>query len=288
MLLSAAARSCATRPDAGRDAIRELLSGNYCRCTGYQAIVDAIEAVLRSPTQPASSPILGGLRHEASRRMNARVLISPTRRRGQTARQANADAGTGRRAPFIGQSAAAHRGTPAAAGARHLPRRRAAAAGRARGVRAQPARPRPDRRPVAAGRAGAPRRDRGRRRPHAGRLVHALGRRARPPEGHQVGRAARDRDRPRLLAGRGGGGDRRARPGTRPRTPSTTSWSTGSRCPPVVDMHAAREGARVIHPQLGDNVCFHRELVTEGFDEAFAKAPTSWSSGPTASRATPA
>ena len=28
-----------------RDAIREHLSGNYCRCTGYQAIVDAIAAV---------------------------------------------------------------------------------------------------------------------------------------------------------------------------------------------------------------------------------------------------
>jgi aerobic carbon-monoxide dehydrogenase small subunit len=26
-----------------RDAIREHISGNYCRCTGYQAIVDAIE-----------------------------------------------------------------------------------------------------------------------------------------------------------------------------------------------------------------------------------------------------
>ena len=25
--------------------IREALSGNYCRCTGYQAIVDAIDAV---------------------------------------------------------------------------------------------------------------------------------------------------------------------------------------------------------------------------------------------------
>jgi carbon-monoxide dehydrogenase small subunit len=31
-----------------RDAIREHLSGNYCRCTGYQAIVDAIEAVARA------------------------------------------------------------------------------------------------------------------------------------------------------------------------------------------------------------------------------------------------
>ena len=28
-----------------RDAIREHISGNYCRCTGYQAIVDAIEAI---------------------------------------------------------------------------------------------------------------------------------------------------------------------------------------------------------------------------------------------------
>jgi carbon-monoxide dehydrogenase small subunit len=28
-----------------RETIREQISGNYCRCTGYQAIVDAIEAV---------------------------------------------------------------------------------------------------------------------------------------------------------------------------------------------------------------------------------------------------
>jgi carbon-monoxide dehydrogenase small subunit len=34
------------RPNATREEIREHLSGNYCRCTGYQAIVDAIEAVL--------------------------------------------------------------------------------------------------------------------------------------------------------------------------------------------------------------------------------------------------
>jgi aerobic carbon-monoxide dehydrogenase small subunit len=31
-----------------RAAIREYLSGNYCRCTGYQAIVDAVEAVARA------------------------------------------------------------------------------------------------------------------------------------------------------------------------------------------------------------------------------------------------
>ncbi|WP_407151382.1 (2Fe-2S)-binding protein [Bradyrhizobium sp. ORS 86] len=31
-----------------RQAIREHLSGNYCRCTGYQAIVDAVEATARA------------------------------------------------------------------------------------------------------------------------------------------------------------------------------------------------------------------------------------------------
>lgn len=31
-----------------RAAIREHLSGNYCRCTGYQAIVDAVEEVAKA------------------------------------------------------------------------------------------------------------------------------------------------------------------------------------------------------------------------------------------------
>ena len=34
-----------TEPD--RDRIREHLSGNYCRCTGYQAIIDAVETTAR-------------------------------------------------------------------------------------------------------------------------------------------------------------------------------------------------------------------------------------------------
>ncbi len=36
------------KPTATREQIREYISGNYCRCTGYHAIVDAIEAVLIS------------------------------------------------------------------------------------------------------------------------------------------------------------------------------------------------------------------------------------------------
>ena len=38
-------RCCATARVPSRDKIRDHISGNYCRCTGYQAIVDAIEAV---------------------------------------------------------------------------------------------------------------------------------------------------------------------------------------------------------------------------------------------------
>ena len=35
-----------------REQIREHLSGNYCRCTGYHAIVDAVEATARARTEP--------------------------------------------------------------------------------------------------------------------------------------------------------------------------------------------------------------------------------------------
>jgi carbon-monoxide dehydrogenase small subunit len=45
-MLMAAQDLIAKNPQATRDEIRDHLSGNYCRCTGYQAIVDAIETVL--------------------------------------------------------------------------------------------------------------------------------------------------------------------------------------------------------------------------------------------------
>jgi carbon-monoxide dehydrogenase small subunit len=35
-------------PSPDREQIRKHLSGNYCRCTGYQAIVDAIETTARA------------------------------------------------------------------------------------------------------------------------------------------------------------------------------------------------------------------------------------------------
>ena len=36
-----------------RATIREHLSGNYCRCTGYHAIVDAVAATAQARTEGA-------------------------------------------------------------------------------------------------------------------------------------------------------------------------------------------------------------------------------------------
>ena len=40
-------------PHPSREEIRAYLSGNYCRCTGYHAIVDAIETASREGPAPA-------------------------------------------------------------------------------------------------------------------------------------------------------------------------------------------------------------------------------------------
>ncbi|MGE0849395.1 MAG: (2Fe-2S)-binding protein [Hyphomicrobiaceae bacterium] len=41
---------------ASREEIRTFLSGNYCRCTGYHAIVDAVAATLAVRLQASSEP----------------------------------------------------------------------------------------------------------------------------------------------------------------------------------------------------------------------------------------
>ena len=45
-MLMAALELVERQPDANREQVRLFISGNYCRCTGYQAIVDAVCAVL--------------------------------------------------------------------------------------------------------------------------------------------------------------------------------------------------------------------------------------------------
>lgn len=47
-MLMAAQDILKQKPQADREQIREHLSGNYCRCTGYHAIVDAVEATARA------------------------------------------------------------------------------------------------------------------------------------------------------------------------------------------------------------------------------------------------
>jgi aerobic carbon-monoxide dehydrogenase small subunit len=46
-MLMAAQDLLKQQAEPDRERIREHLSGNYCRCTGYQAIVDAVEATAR-------------------------------------------------------------------------------------------------------------------------------------------------------------------------------------------------------------------------------------------------
>jgi carbon-monoxide dehydrogenase small subunit len=45
-ILMAARELVQHKPDATREEVREWMSGNYCRCTGYHAIVDAVCDVL--------------------------------------------------------------------------------------------------------------------------------------------------------------------------------------------------------------------------------------------------
>jgi aerobic-type carbon monoxide dehydrogenase small subunit (CoxS/CutS family) len=47
-MLMAAADLLKHQPQASREEIREHMSGNYCRCTGYQAIVDAVETTAKA------------------------------------------------------------------------------------------------------------------------------------------------------------------------------------------------------------------------------------------------
>ena len=85
MLLTAAAL-LARNPDPTRDQIREALSGNICRCTGYQQIFDAVEAAAAMMRDEAGShrvqsrPTAGssGLREKSMSKMG--VIGVPRRR----------------------------------------------------------------------------------------------------------------------------------------------------------------------------------------------------------------
>ncbi len=56
-MLLTAAELLRRQPRPGREAIRAYLAGNYCRCTGYEAIVDAVELAARlGPAREEGAP----------------------------------------------------------------------------------------------------------------------------------------------------------------------------------------------------------------------------------------
>jgi carbon-monoxide dehydrogenase small subunit len=55
-MLLTAAELLERRPLATREEVRSWISGNYCRCTGYQAIVDAICDVLGARQKAREGP----------------------------------------------------------------------------------------------------------------------------------------------------------------------------------------------------------------------------------------
>ena len=56
-MLMAAKELVQQHPNASRAEVREWISGNYCRCTGYHAIVDAICAVLQQRRAAATQEV---------------------------------------------------------------------------------------------------------------------------------------------------------------------------------------------------------------------------------------
>jgi aerobic-type carbon monoxide dehydrogenase small subunit (CoxS/CutS family) len=56
-MLLAAAELLQANPRPSRGEIRHYLSGNYCRCTGYQAIIDAVEATAVARNGPRQDDV---------------------------------------------------------------------------------------------------------------------------------------------------------------------------------------------------------------------------------------
>jgi len=53
-------------PHPPRDRIREALSGNLCRCTGYQQIFEAVEAAIAAPAETPAVTAAGDRRGAGS------------------------------------------------------------------------------------------------------------------------------------------------------------------------------------------------------------------------------
>ena len=65
-MLMAALELVERAPEADRETVREWMSGNYCRCTGYHAIVDAVCDVLDAQRQGRFAPLAAPLHKESA------------------------------------------------------------------------------------------------------------------------------------------------------------------------------------------------------------------------------
>jgi carbon-monoxide dehydrogenase small subunit len=75
-MLMAAQDLLKQEPNPIREQIREHLSGNYCRCTGYQAIVDAVETTARRARGARAMKIATTKSRRRSRCSTGRTPIS--------------------------------------------------------------------------------------------------------------------------------------------------------------------------------------------------------------------
>ena len=172
-----------------------------------------VDAHRRLPTPTPPSPQGGGRRHENRRRS----AVRPHRARPAEFLYRPLGAAA--------QSGAAHPGS------RPICERRHAAAHGACRLRALAACARADQKYRECGGEKGSGGDRGRHRRRAGKSDHAVGRRADPSQGDQIGAAARHRGRARLLAGRSGVRRRRQAAVPKPRMPALSSASI-TRCSP--------------------------------------------------------
>ena len=73
-------------PQPSRDRIREALSGNLCRCTGYQQIIEAVEAASTALAAPAAEEVRAMTSTSAPRRRASRAAASTGAPRSQARR----------------------------------------------------------------------------------------------------------------------------------------------------------------------------------------------------------
>ena len=232
-------------PNVSREQIREHLSGNYCRCTGYHAIIDAVEKVAKSrqATAGGGSNNPGSVDNCLTARYIGKGVPRPNARRLVEGRGTYVDDVELPRMAHVVYVRCPH--AHARIGAIDASRTLEMA-----GVLA-----------IVDGRQLTEI-----CHPFVGTLAHLAGMRSPPQHPLAIERACWQGEAVLAVVA-----ESRATAEDAAQVISVT-WDV---LPAVTSMHTALDPATpVLHPSLGDNLCFHREIATAGTDEAFASADT--------------